>query len=286
MLGCAPIAFAQSAPGQELQDIRISEADGAVSILVMLSRQPTAASVVAETDAIVLEIDGVALAPFSVQPPSGALLHAIEGQPSGDGGVQLVMTGAALEKVEAVVYRNAVLVSGRLAAPPERPFASLLTNAPTTAETALAVAAPIPAAPVPATPEPAVPEPTTPAPAQEKQEAWRAATMLGLSETRCTEASALLAKDAWDMSALGDEALCQLRANNSDAARAHLDQLAAFQPEDVRIALGRSELHAMAGEWSEARTTLETGLLAVASPADQQMLKRALTMLPPGKSSK
>lgn len=258
-------ASGQSAPASRVEDIRVSETDGDVSILVLLSKQPSAASVVAKADAIVLEIDGVPLAPFSIKPQPGLLLHAITGQPSGDGGAQLIMTGAALEQVEAVIYRNAVLVSGRLAEPPAQPASSLIAQATPSADARTAAVASTDSVSVVA----ARPEP------------WRAATLLGLSDARCDEAAASLARDAWDLSALGDEGLCLIRAGDNDGARTRLDQLAAFQPEDTRVALGRSELQALSGEWDEARKTLEIAVVSATDLGAQQILRRALANLPP-----
>lgn len=68
------------------------------------------------------------------------------------------------------------------------------------------------------------------------------ASLLKLDAKACTEAEALLAKDAWSLPALGSHALCLIDQQKWVEAKNRLDQLAAFNPEDWRVALGRAAI--------------------------------------------
>lgn len=74
------------------------------------------------------------------------------------------------------------------------------------------------------------------------------ASIAGVNAARCTAAAAELAKDAWALAAMGDQALCLLDAGKFDEAKSRLDQLAAITPLDWRIALGLAALHDHNGE--------------------------------------
>ncbi len=239
----SPAVFADTQPPLPalptgLEDIRISEQDDRFSLLVLLTQQPSGASVLATEDAAALDIDGVSLAPFGVTPEPGFGVHSIAGEPNGEGGIQIVLTGAALEDVQAVVYRNSVLLTGRRVA-----FAE-------------------------------------PARTQTQTESLIAADLATLSPERCTEAATQLAADMWDLAALGDQALCLLRAGDSNAAKPHLDQLAAFAPEDPRVALGRAQVLFDEGDAASAKTLLEHTLLVSAGTKARALITDALATLP------
>lgn len=264
----APFAAGQTAPdAQRVEDIRISEANGGVSILVLLSAQPTAASAHAQADVLVLEIDGVPLAPFSVTPASAVLVRRIDAQPSGDGGAQFLLSGVALEQVETTIYRNAVLLTGHLAAPPAETTTSLLV-APVTPEHAIEVAALSLEPPIQQTPA----QPAT-------ISAFRAADIAGVSADRCAQTPGLLQTNAWDMDALGDHALCLLREGKQQEAADRLGQLAAFQPEDARVALGQAEMAITEGKLALAGETLAQALVAADNLDDRRVLGEAQKLL-------
>lgn len=256
------LALAQSAPAEpaRLDDILISQDDAGVAILVKLSQQPSAASARADADALVIEIDGLALAPFAFGPPKGLLVAHVEGEPSGDGGSQLLLAGAALEGVDAVIYRKSVLIRGRLTEPKLAAARSLMATADASTT-------------VPNVKAPAV----IPAPqaAPQPERGLAVADLAGVTPQRCAEAPAALQKDSWNLPALGDHALCLLQSGKATEAKNRLDQLAAFQPDDWRVALGRADLALRAGEVAKAKTILTVASAAAPDDASRNALTRA-----------
>src|SRR5690242_19005199 len=65
------------------------------------------------------------------------------------------------------------------------------------------------------------------------------ASLAKIDPARCAAAALDLSKDAWELTALDDHALCLIDIGKTTVAKNKLDQLAAFAPEDWRVALGR-----------------------------------------------
>jgi len=100
---------------------------------------------------------------------------------------------------------------------------------------------------------PLVPMPAGPAPAQPVLASPGPATKLArIDAARCSTAETELKKDAWALGALGDHALCLIDAKKLPEAANRIDQLAAFAPEDWRVALGRAFLDQEKGTASSA----------------------------------
>jgi Flp pilus assembly protein TadD len=93
-----------------------------------------------------------------------------------------------------------------------------------------------------------------------------------LDTARCAEAAVDLKKDPWSVPALGDHALCLIDMGSSNEANTKLDQLAAFAPEDWRVALGRAELARQKGDASNA----EIGYRAAAMLAPDAEIRAAI----------
>ena len=70
-----------------------------------------------------------------------------------------------------------------------------------------------------------------------------------------------ISKDPWELTALGDHALCLIDSGKDTEAKTRLDQLAAFAPEDWRLALGRAALAAGRGDASTAETGYRTAAI-------------------------
>ena len=292
-IGATAAAYAQSAPTQKIQpeparinDIQVSREGETISILVRLSQQPAAATARASGDDLVVEIDGVSLAKLALDPPAGSLVRHVEALDR-----KLTLSGAAFGQTSTVIYRNAVLIETKLAEPEMR-GASLLANATpaTIAPPAVPGAAPpvetsakespktvlvAEAAPPPKPPEnanaleshPFSPAPKPPAPKT------AIAALAGIDAARCQTASGEIAKDPWTLAALGDHALCLFDAGKTLEAKNRLDQLAAFSPEDWRVALGRAALDAAAGDASKA----EIGYRTAAQLAPNDSIRAAIT---------
>ena len=266
VLAAAPAAFAQTAPSEQtrIDDIQISAEAGKISILVKLSHQPVAAIAKASGDDLVLELSGLSLAKLKLQPPAGSMIRHVEAE---DG--KLTLSGAAFGEASTVIYRNAVMVEAKLAEPALR-GASLMPNAapplvpkeaePQAATEPTEVAAAIAPAPAPA---------AGPAP----DRSVSPAKLANLDTARCAEAAIDLKKDPWSVPALGDHALCLLDMGSSAEANTRLDQLAAFAPEDWRVALGRAALAAQNGDASSA----EIGYRAAAMLAPDAGIRAAIT---------
>jgi hypothetical protein len=268
VLATAPAAFAQTAPSEttSIDDIQISENAGKVSILVKLSRQPASAAAKANGDSLVLELNGLSLAKLALEPPSGSMIRHVEAE---DG--KLTLSGVAFGEASTVIYRNAVIIEARLAEPALR-GASLMpsANAPV-----------VPKAPEPpAAPQPekvaekvAPPQTLANAPTPPTDQPVSPAKLAKLDTKRCADAAVELKKDPWSIPALGDHALCLLDIGSSTEASAKLDQLAAFAPEDWRVALGRAALAQQNGDVSNA----EIGYRTAAMLAPDADIRSAIT---------
>lgn len=297
MLAPNPVV-SQSAPPApaRLEDILVSQQDGVVSILVKLSQQPTAASAHTEADDLLIDIDGLAIAAITFDPPKGVLVAHVKGEPDGDGGSRIRLSGAALETMDSVVYRNAVLIQARLMEPKLTAAESLMAPSAvagpaTPPVTMVQAASPIVETVAPATPSPeiasasppvvtpvALATPPTTIPADV---GLTAANLAGVTAERCAAAPAALEKDSWNLPALGDHALCLLQAGKTAEAKNRLDQLAAFQPDDWRVALGRADLAVRAGDVAAARTLVASASLVATDELAKAALARAVTALAP-----
>lgn len=294
--GGALPAYAQlaSAPSTRIDDIQVSREGETVSILVKLSQQPAAASARASGDDLLVEIDGVDLSKLALNPPAGSLVSHVEA-----GGRKLSLSGAAFGEASTVIYRNAVLIEAKLADPklrgtslmasaapaPLKPPAPMAKPTPVEA-TPLEVSAPDPhpgkpidltkglesrPAPVIATPSaPVVAATAAPiAPAKPKASA---AALANIDAARCMAAATDVGKDPWAIAALGDHALCLVDQGKTKEASSKLEQLAAFAPEDWRVALGRAALAAEKGDLSDA----EIGYRTAASLAPNDAIRAAI----------
>lgn len=157
-LALTATAYAQAPPAvptAKISDIQVSREGDAVSILVKLTQQPSSASATSSGTALVLEIDGMQLAPLALTPPAGSLVTGVSA-----GSSKLILSGAALANATTVVYRNAVLIEARLADPADRQGASLLAAA-----TAAPTSTPVPASAITAPAVPTAAQPVALAPA-------------------------------------------------------------------------------------------------------------------------
>lgn len=242
----AMAAHAQSAPAPgisaRIDDIQVARDGETVSILVKLSAQPAAASVKTSGDDLIVEIEGVALAPLTLAPPAGAMVTKVEAS-----GKALTLSGAAFGKATTVIYRNAVLIETKLAEPDLRTGSSLMAAA-TPAKPATPATHPAP--PQPIAPKPVeIAAPAKPQPAaQETAALLSTGSLPSIAAARCTAAAAELAKDAWALTAMGDHALCLIDAGKLDEAKNRIDQLAAITPQDTRVALARAALAEKSGD--------------------------------------
>lgn len=255
-------AFAQAGPPVKIKDIQVSEADGAVKVLVTFSAQPVAASVKAEGDALVIDVDGVALAPFSLDPQTGNLIGHVSAEPSGDGGSLLTLSGAALSKPAATIYRNAVMIEAELIEP-KLAGVSLLSRTPP--------AAPSKLPPVPHAPDP----PPAPEPLLAGASPIQVAALTGADAARCTAAATQVKADPWALNALGEHALCLVDAGRLPEARDKLDQLAAFAPEDWRVALGRAALAGHDGDLAKAEAGFTSAALLATDAGIREAIAKA-----------
>ncbi len=296
MAGGAPV-LAQTPIGgaTQIADISVSQDADKVSILIKLNQQPKSATVSSRGADLVLALDGVTLAPWKMDAEPGRLIRHVEAGAAEGGGGSITLSGAAFGPAQTTIYRNAVLVEAKLAEAPPPPGATSLLAAAT-------VSAPV-AAPKPAAPSPAPPAAQSPAPAAKHAEAdalpsgpvsllpgakpktaeapsaARVAAIAGLTPDGCKQASAKLAKDAWALDALGSEALCLIGQSKTDEARKKLDQLAAFDPEDWRVALGTGALADLAGDASAARIALSNARMLTNSASAKAMLEKWLDEL-------
>jgi hypothetical protein len=267
--GAGAPAFGQS-PAARIEDIQMSREGEGVSILVKLSQQPTAASAKAADDGFIIEIEGIELARLAFDPPQGAMVRHVEAS-----GRTVTLSGAALGEASTVIYRNAVLVEAKLADPKLR-GASLMTAAPP----APSAKAPPAEAPKPSTQGDDKPIDLAKREAPTSRIALvplatpksSAAALANIDEARCVTAAADVQKDPWAIPALGDHALCLIDKGNTKEAVSRLDQLAAFAPEDWRIALGRAVLAADKGDASNA----EIGYRTAAALAPSETIRAAI----------
>ncbi|HEY7797593.1 MAG TPA: hypothetical protein VIA80_02420 [Hyphomonadaceae bacterium] len=268
VLAATPAAFAQTGPSEpaRIDDIQVSQDGETFSILVKLSRQPASATARVEGDDLVLDLTGLALAKLVLEPSPGSMIRHVE---AADG--KLKLSGAAFGEASAVIYRNAVVVKTKLA-DPKAGGASLMTARPI-----------VPKEQPPAPPEakqvvasvettPALTPAIAPPSPSAKDQPVSLAKLVKLDTARCAEAAVDLKKDPWSVPALGDHALCLIDMGSAKEAGAKLDQLAAFAPEDWRVALGRAELARQKGDASNA----EIGYRAAAMLAPDAEIRAAI----------
>lgn len=269
VLAATPAVFAQTAPSEQarIDDIQISADAGKISILVKLSQQPVAAIAKAAGDDLVIELNGLSLAKLALEPPAGSMIRRVEAE---DG--KLTLSGAAFGETTTVIYRNAVMVEAKLAEPALR-GASLMPNAapPLVPKKPEPQAAPQPTQ-VAAIVAPPSPPPQAPAPGKVVDQPVSPAKLAKLDTARCADAAIELKKDPWSVPALGDHALCLIDIGSSAEANTKLDQLAAFAPEDWRVALGRAVLAQQKGDASNA----EIGFRAAAALAPDAEIRAAI----------
>jgi hypothetical protein len=267
VLAATPAAFAQTSATEpaRIDDIQVSQDGDTFSILVKLSQQPASATAKVDGDDLVLDLNGLSLAKLVLEPPSGSMIRHVE---AADG--KLTLSGAAFGEASAVIYRNAVVVKTKLAEPRSN-GSSLMTAKPVVPK----AAPPAPPEPkqVVASVEPALlPVPAHVAAPPPKDRPVSLAKLVKLDTARCAEAAVELNKDPWSVPALGDHALCLIDMGSSNEANGKLDQLAAFAPEDWRVALGRAELARQKGDASNA----EIGYRAAAMLAPDAEIRAAI----------
>jgi hypothetical protein len=252
LLAAAP-AFAQAG---SVKDIEVSRDGAKVSILIQLSQQPASVDAATSAQGLTLDLEGVDLLKLQLDPPDGSLVSHVEAA-----GKRITLSGAAFGSASTVIYRNAVLIEATLADPPLR-GASLMPVK------ATAPAAPIakPSSALPTAPKPAEAPPATddhlqskpiilkPAAKPEPAPADYAGTvdLAGLNAEACAVALGDLEKDPWSTDALGNHALCLLDQGKLKEATNRFDQLAAFNPEDWRVSLGRAVIAEKKGDASNA----------------------------------
>jgi len=209
--GAAGTACPAMAQAARIENIEASEAQQSLKILVSLDRQPRSAAVSIEDGQLILDIDGLTLAPLAFAPPPGLPVKQVTTTPSGPNSARIMLVGSEVIAPSATLYRNAVLVEATV-----QPGS------------------------VDADPAPAIETPRkVSSPKSEPSGPIDITAAVKVSASACETARALLAKDAWNIQALGDHAVCLARAGKSDEAANRLDQLAAFNPEDPRVAQGR-----------------------------------------------
>jgi hypothetical protein len=147
-LGVAAVALtspaaAQTAAAARIADIRFSqaaaEAGGGVSILVVLTAQPKAATVTEVGGGLVVDIDGVALPALAFDPAGEGMVRHVAVTPPGaeaaTGASRIRFDGAAFTAATTTIYRDAVLVEARLAEAKLADGASLMAGAKAAAAT-------------------------------------------------------------------------------------------------------------------------------------------------------
>jgi hypothetical protein len=279
---CLAVAACAGAPayaqGARIDDIQVSRDGEKVSILVKLSQQPAAASAKSAGNDLLLEIDGVDLTKLALDPPAGSLVRHVDAV-----GGKVTLSGAAFGEASTVIYRNAVLIEAKLAEPKLRGGSSLMASAAPTPPPAKPVAAEPAKVPAPEKSPANPPEPSrglesqpppvlVSAPSLSTPKA-SATALARIDAARCSAAARDVEKDPWAIPALGDHALCLLDQGKTQEASNRLEQLAAFAPEDWRVALGRAALAAEKGDVSNA----EIGYRTAALQAPDEHVRAAIT---------
>jgi hypothetical protein len=202
VLACILPGGAAHAQTAQLLDIQSTRSGDKLEFLFTLDAQPRSAVASMDGNRLLLTIDGVALAPMAFTPPAGALATKVSVAPSGAASAQITLEIPDARAPVTTIYRNAFLVEVQ-----SQPH---LAGAPRAVST------------VPGASSGTAATPKSPA--------------------HCDEAKAQLAKDAWNVTALGDHALCLVEAGKFVEAGNRLDQLAAFNPDDPRVAQGRARI--------------------------------------------
>jgi hypothetical protein len=238
LLACAKLgagdAAAQAAAPQDsarIENIETSVGDDRITILVSFDRQPRGATATMNQGQLLLDLDGITLAPFAFTPPPGAMISRVAASPSGAHSARITLATQAMSAPSATLYRNAVLVELER---DERAASAVLARA------------------VPATPAPSSSQ------TNDAANSKTGASAMGA----CDKARITLEKDSWNIAALGDHALCLARAGKLQEAGHRLDQLAAFDPGDPRVAEGRKLL--TTARESDSRRKVEVAATAQA----------------------
>jgi hypothetical protein len=274
-------AHAQAA---RIEDIQVLVEDGRFRTLIRLSGQPVGASIAKSAPGVVIQLDGVDIAPFETAAAPGSAVHSVTAASAGPGQSRIELSGVALGDVETVIYRHAVMIEGRLADAVLDGGESLMQKAAepvAAAPDAIREPAPAPEAPAPSPPSPepppapepapapVLPVPVLPEPAQPEAPPQQPADA-------CAGFAARLVEDAWDTSALGPSALCLIDAGKPDDAKPLLERLAAFAPDDWRAEFGKARVAELAADFSHAEIGYRNALSLAKDPADRTRITTRL----------
>ncbi len=266
----AATAGAAHAQAARIEDIQVLVEDGRLQVLIRTSGQPTGASAELAGPRLVVEIAGLDLAPFETRAAPGSAVSRVSAAAASPGVSRIELAGAALSSAETVIYRNALMIEGRLADPSLDGGDSLLSKvAPETRPASLAPAVAVSQV------APIVPPPA--APPEVLAGAALPAALPG--PATCEGLAARLEADSWDLSALGPRALCLIDDGKTEEARPLLERLSAFSPDDWRSAYGLGRLAHLAGDPSRAEIGYRNALVLASAEGDRALIRAQLAKL-------
>lgn len=279
----AATAGAAHAQAARIEDIQVLVEDGRLQVLVRTSGQPTGASADLAGARLVVEIAGLDLAPFETRAAPGSAVSRVTAAAASPGVSRIEFAGAALSSVETVIYRNALMIEGRLAEPDLKGGESLLSKvAPVIQPAPVVSPEPPPAPPAPAMAislvAPIAPPPASPPEVLEGAALPAASPGPG----SCEALAARLVADAWDLTALGPRAICLIDDGKPEEARPLLERLAAFSPDDWRSEYGQGRLAHLAGDLSRAEIGYRNALVLASAEPDRALIRAQLAKLAAG----
>lgn len=266
------LALSMASPAHaELRDLRARLSGQEGLIWIAFDGQPTVLRRERTASGLDLVIEGIEASPHHIIPRRRELVTAIEVEPT-ERGVRIQVRGAqAWSASEAELRLGGVLVRVQLAAgaaatemapaAPAYPAAAPgWQPTPTTGhDPASPASIPPPARAEPHTPQPQTPS-RPPAPGEPSrassmpaQAASMAAAALPAELTACADAAAAVEANPWDDARLMQHAGCLARAGETAAASRIYEQMLAFEPENVTVALALADLRLQQGDRAAAR---------------------------------
>ena len=104
------------AHAQALRDLQVAQQGTSVTMRFDFDQQPRSAGIETRGGDTLITVDGVRLAPTTLQTDSKAPFSQIAIAPASETSSALTLTGAGLSRTSFTVYRNALVVSGEIAA--------------------------------------------------------------------------------------------------------------------------------------------------------------------------
>ncbi len=243
----SPESHSQNAAQKsEIIDI-ISNADGHnLSILVKLKHQPHVAATQISDNGFTLSISEMLLHQANINPPNNTYVTGVEvDSETVSHSSKLDFSTAKLKQIHTEIFKNAILISAKLATPAPASLQSASQKPQISA---------------------AAPADTKIASTQLLNQDARFKDVFKITPSYCIQAEQLLKEDAWNLEAVADRALCMVADGKQDQAKISVDQIQSFSPDNWKAALVEGEILRLQGNISQSKIQFSYAMQYVETP--------------------